>query len=474
MKRLVVVCVICAVALGGGARAAHGADARVAEAAMERDMTALRALISRKADVNVPLPDGATALHWAVHWDDRQAAELLVRSGSKVNAANDYGVTPLSIACTNRSESMVRALLNAGADPNLATNTGETPLMTCAYTGNAAAVRAVLAKGADVNAREQLQLQTALMWAASQGHGAAVKALLDGGADIRARSGVRRHFICFQVQCGHDDPNEHVSRGGYTAALFAARSGDVESLRLLLDAGAALEETGADGYSLLLLAAHSGHTELAKFLLERGADPNASGVGYSVLHTAVLRGDLELVKALIAKKASLNDRITKPAPMERFTYKWMSMPLAVTGATALLLASKYLEVPIMQALVAAGADTRLPTNDGTTPLMAVAGVNWSTNGSADRRDRTVDQAEIRAVLDDEARVVNAVRILLAAGVDLDTANKAGNTALHGAATLGMKNVYRLLVDSGARADLKNRAGDTPAAVLTRAAGRSTP
>src|SRR6202008_4938853 len=114
------------------------------------------------------------------------------------------------------------------------------------------------------------------------------------------------------------------SRGGYSAALFAARNGDMESVRLLLDAGTSIEETGADGYSLLLLAAHSGHTELSKFLLQRGADPNASRLGDSALHTAVLRGDLETVQALIGKGALLDARITKAAPMERFTYKWMS------------------------------------------------------------------------------------------------------------------------------------------------------
>ncbi len=90
-------------------------------------------------------PDGATALHWAAHWDDLDTAALLLRAGADVNAANDFGVTPLSIACTNASAPMVERLLAAGANPNAASAAGESPLMIASRTGSAAAVKALVA-----------------------------------------------------------------------------------------------------------------------------------------------------------------------------------------------------------------------------------------------------------------------------------------------------------------------------------------
>ena len=68
-------------------------------------------LLKQKSDPNAPQVDGTTALHWAAHHDDLEAARLLLKAGAKVSAANRYGVTPLSLACTNGSGPVaVRAL----------------------------------------------------------------------------------------------------------------------------------------------------------------------------------------------------------------------------------------------------------------------------------------------------------------------------------------------------------------------------
>jgi ankyrin repeat protein len=248
MCKLTVWACLAAASLVSSAAPANGEEAAVAEAARKRDTAALRALIDRGGNVNTPLPSGATALHWAVHWNDDEAVELLLRAKAAVDARNDYGIAPISLACTNRSDRLVSRLLAAGADPNSASDTGETALMTCALTGNAAAVTALVKGGADVNRPENLESQTALMWAAAQGHEEVVKVLLDAGADLRARSRERVHFVCFTTQCGNGEASrrnaDHVSRGGYSPTLFAARQGDVESVTMLLDRGASIEEGG--------------------------------------------------------------------------------------------------------------------------------------------------------------------------------------------------------------------------------------
>ena len=138
-------------------------------------------------------------------------------------------------------------------------------------------MKALLARGASVNAKEPGRDQTALMWAAAQAHPEAVNALLEGGADVRARSRSYTQTVTSEVtqRAGREELNYDVPRGGSTAILFAARSGDAESARLLIAAGADVNDALPDGASALVVAAHSGNSAVAKVLLDKGADANA-------------------------------------------------------------------------------------------------------------------------------------------------------------------------------------------------------
>ena len=135
---------------------AAAADLRLVDAVKSRNAEAVQALLKQRVDVNAPQGDGATALHWAVHFDDLRIADLLIRAGARVNAANDTGVTPLFLACTNRNAAMVERLLAADANPNAALLNGETVLMTCSRTGEIGA-----GEGA-AGARRQRQRQRAV------------------------------------------------------------------------------------------------------------------------------------------------------------------------------------------------------------------------------------------------------------------------------------------------------------------------
>ena len=104
-----------------------------------------------------PRSDGTTALHWAAHFDNLAAADLLIRAGASVKAANRYGATPLWLACINGSEAMVEKLLGAGADPNTTMPEGDTALMTAARTGNVGAVKALLASWSDRQCTRELE-----------------------------------------------------------------------------------------------------------------------------------------------------------------------------------------------------------------------------------------------------------------------------------------------------------------------------
>jgi uncharacterized protein len=374
----------------------------------------------------------------------------------------------------NRHAAVVDRLLAAGANANLALLNGETPLMMCARAGDPASVKALLVHGADVNAKETFHNQTALMWAVSERRPEIVKLLLEVGADVGARSRAYPQTVTGEEtqRAGREELNYTVLRGGSTALLFAARVGDVESARLLLDAGANVNDTLPDSTTALIDAAHSGQGAVAALLLERGADPNNGDIGYTALHAAVLRGDLTLVKALLAHGAKPNGVVTKAMSTRRANGHDFLLLSALIGATPYLLAAQYLEVEIMRALAAGGADTRLAKKDGMTPLMMAVGMQPLANdlspGQTNRRgQRALDGNKI----EDESQVLKGVAAALDLGSDINVTTLQGDTALHGAAAQGYNQVIQLLADRGALLSVKNKRGQTPLQVAVRGSGR---
>ena len=422
------------------------------------------ALVSFGAEIKGSTPvqqgDRSTALLQAVYDDNLEAAKSLLRSGVDVRASNSYGVTPLSLACVNGNPAMVSLLLDSGADANTTASGGETALMTCARTGNVDAVKTLLARGAQVNAKETERGQTALMWAAAEGHAAVVDALLEAGADLRYRL-----------------------QSGFTAFLLAVREGQIASARVLLKAGANVNEVietpegaarrfggtrGAprSGTSALHLAVGNAHFELAAFLLDAGADPNASGPGYSALHmisnvrkpgggdnNPTPRGSgklssLQIVRKLAEKGADLNARMTR-----RVNFGLTS--LNTNGATPFLLAARTADAELMKLLASLGADPKIPTVDGATPLIVAAGLGTRSPGE--------DAGA-------ESEVVEAVQLALELGNDINAVDKNGETAMHGAAYKNLPSVVELLASKGADPGVWNRPNKQGWTPLTIAEG----
>ena len=464
------------VTLSGGGLQAASDDLRLVEAVKAQKWEAVSPLLAHGPDVNATQGDGATALHWAVHWNDLKTVELLIGAGADVDAANDYGVTPLWLACANASGAMVERLLAAGADARATLTSGETALMACARTGGVDAVEALLNRGVEVNAREASESQTALMWAAAQRHPGVVRLLLEHGADPNARSRVRREVISRRLQAdlrygersrslGSDA--EETDVGGFTPLLFAARVGDIESAGLLLAAGADVNDTGPDGASALVVATHSGHGALARFLLDEGANPNAAIVGYTALHAAVLQGNREVVEALLEHGASPNAQITQGTRVAR-NGQVLYLGEHLLGATPFALAAKFIEVEIMRVLLDAGADAALPLKNGWTAVSLAAGAGWRY-GTWDRRDRALIRLPAaQRELYDERRTLEAVKIAAEAGADVNAVDEDGNSALHYVVDKGFPAVVAFLTESGADVNVENRRGQTP---LTRFARR---
>jgi ankyrin repeat protein len=454
--------------------ATFAAEASLVDAVKQKNATAVKALLLKRVDVNAPEGDGATALHWAVYRDDLEMVNLLIGAGAKVNVANDLEITPLALAAANGNEAIVERLLKAGAFPDAASEAGVTPLMQAARTGNPGAVRSLVEHEANVNAKENDRQQTPLMWAASQGHAAAVKILLDHGADVKAKTRVRNMTIVDssapRIKASKDGAKLTES-GGSTALVFAALSGDPESARLLIAAGANPNEGEADGNSALVLAAFNGNGPVASILLDAGADPNAAGAGYTALHAAAMRGDLQTVKKLLAKGADPNALMTKGSPVRRFGSQW-ALVGPMIGATPLFVAASYLEVDIVRALAAAGANPTIALQNGVTPLLVAAGspVERAARPSDLIRFNVPDE-DSPAIPRREPDVLESLRILLDAGSDVNQVSSTGDTAMHSAASAGMLTVIQLLADRGAKLDVKNRQGQTPLALTAPRGGR---
>ena len=432
--------------------AAGGDDLRLVEAVRDRNGQAVRRLLAQQAPVNARQPDGATALHWAVHWNDLAVVELLLRAGADGGTANDYGVTPLSLACTNGNLAVASRLLESGADPNAASPvTGETVLMTAARTGVAAVVAALLDHGADPGAHETRHGQTALMWASAEGHTEVVRTLIARGADLHARS-----------------------QAGSTPLLFAARTGDPELVRLLLGAGADANDEAADGSTALLVATVRSDMALARLLLEHGADPDR-GPGFNPLHwaagnwrnvdtvaDAAVRADnnewsglegLEGPARRAFVQLLLDFGADPNAPAEGTPGRYAGGQARggyLAGATAFLAAARTGDTRLMQILLDAGADPLQPNSRGTTPLMIAAGVGF-------RGYSPVPESDALA----------AVELCIELGNDVRAADATGETALHGAVYRGLSGsdtIIRFLVDRGADLNVKNGLGWTPLAI----------
>jgi uncharacterized protein len=439
--------------------AALASNSPVADAVQNRDLSTLGTLLKQNAAVNGAQADGTTALHWAAHWNDSETVGLLLKAGANAKAVNQYGATPLSEAAALGNAAIIEQLLKAGADPNTRTTAdGETVLMTSARAGNLDAVKALLDHGADVNAKEAYRGQTALMWAAAERHASVVNLLLQHGADWKVQSSFRETKIPKLSTASSISP---ISRGGLTAFLFAAREGDIETAKVMLDHGVDINQTDVDSTSGLVVSIMNKQYTFAKFLLDRGADPNVADVkGRAALYAAVdMRNEdwsalpmrkeqdplpsMELIKAILAHGAKPNAALTHNLP-GRSGMDYGDVALD-EGTTPFMRAARSGDAATMRVLLAAGADPKLVTKDGNNALLFAAGI-----GYRDKNTRGTD-----------SEALEALQLCMDQGLDLSQINGKGETALHGAANRGSDVLVKFLVEHGAKLDAKSKAGFTP-------------
>jgi uncharacterized protein len=480
-----------------GAASLSAADSGLMDAVKRGDASAVRALIAKKADVNAPAVDTSTPLHAAVQKNNLEMVNLLIDAGANVNAETRYKITPLSLACSNGNAAIIERLLKAGVDPNSTSEEGQTALMTAALNGKVDAIKVLLSHGAKVNTIEPFKGQTALMWAAGEGNADAAAMLIEFGADVKAKS-----------------------KGGFTALLFAVLNDQIPAVKVLLQHGANVDDRALDGSTTLNMAIINAYYDMASVLLDFGANPNIQDLNGTPLHSLVWMRKpgtsweaaatatdpitvprpvkekttaLELAEKLLQKGADPNARIAwKEMPMTKGLGTTKNPPninlgrhyLSFVGSTPFYNAARNGDAPMMRLLVKYGADPKMTTAVGVTPLMAAACLDYYEGETP---------GPLTGV--PEAERLEAVKLALELGNDINAKTHLGDypmtgtpesmlahypdnfddladlgvgdprwdgmTALHGAVICNQPSILQFLVDSGADVNAKSRLGWTP-------------
>jgi uncharacterized protein len=450
--------------------------------------------------------EGSTPLWLACINGDAAIITALLNAGADANEKLPLGRTPLMAAARTGNVDAIKALLDHGAQVNVKeTLRGTTPLMWAADEGHADAIKILVEHGADVTAksdpaergrgpalgkandpRRQVAAQGA---AAAAGNALALNQLSGlrgdnngigggragagqggvgaaGGRGGRGRGGRGGGGAAGANDQGFDQNDDAAvaafggrnrqavkDGGGLTALVYAARANDLDSVKVLLAAGADINQTTNYGWSPLLVATQNRYYKLGAYLLEHGANVNLPNKGlWTPLYLAtdnrnIEGGDypvrkpdmdhLDYIKLLLAHGADVNARMKDSTETRTvFTNQWLDE----NGATAFLRASQSGDLELMKLLLAHGADPKIDTVLHVTALQVAAGIGWVEGITYEWSPEATYQA---------------CKMLIDLGLDVNAQADTGRTALHGAAHKGRTDVIQLLVDHGAKLDVRD-------------------
>jgi uncharacterized protein len=463
MRTTLLASLIVTVSLTGATYAAETVvkDQRLVQAVKAGDATTAVALLGKRVDPNIAEPDGTTPLHWAVRNNDTALVDRLIRAGGDVKATNRYGISAIALACESGSAPIVERLIAAGVSANATGPYGETALHTCAHAGKVEAAKVLIARGAALDAGDSWRGQTPLMWAAAQRHPDMMRALIEAGADVNARSTI----IAWERQRTSEPRDKWLPPGGLTPMLFAAREGCVDCVKVLVSAGADPNIVDPDQYSPLVISLINGHFDVAGALIDAGANLDMQDkVGRTALWAAVdshtipssnrpapretddALGSMDIIKKLLDRGAKVDVPLRAQVPYRTKLDRGGDGVLGA-GTTPLLRAAKAGDVPVIKMLLEKGANPRQVTRNSVNAVMMAANV---AAREEDMTGRNKTQKE----------AIESIRLLVAAGTDINGVDNQGRTAAHGAAMWGWTDVVRVLNENGLKLDIQDKRGYT--------------
>jgi ankyrin repeat protein len=491
---------------------AKATDSSLADLIQAGNRKAALEKIRNGADVNAPQPDGTRPIHWAVYRLDYEVLDALIATKAKADVTNEFGSTPIAEAAKLGDLRMVKALLDAGANVEGPNQDGETALMIAVKGGELPVVQLLLDRGAKVNTIEKFHNQTALMWAAasSKNAGEMVKMLLAKGADVKPRA----LFSDWDSQITSEPRAQYRPVGGLTALLYAARNGCYDCVDELLGAGADVNIPTPEGVTALMLALDNEHPDVAKLLLDKGANPHSfDWWGRTALYIAIDRKEaaatpgrggvggggrggrggggaalaarnnsrgassMDVINALLDAGVDTNAELNMHRPSRGGNSGRFIDPLLSTGCTPLLRATMLNDRPVMEALLAHGANPNV-VDMGMTPFLVAAGVGTATRGGTGLAAAAAAGGNAN---------VPVMDVLLEHGADINAqitgtktysmrisrapSTNEGYTALHWAAQTGRLELAKYLIEHGARTDVLDSNGKKPIDLIASAAPR---
>ena len=444
-------------------------------------------LLSYGADTNAVNKCGQTPLHTAASRvsDCPELCEILLKHDAKINAVDEDGNQPLHLACKQRHTKTVNLLLSHSADARAINRNGHSPLLLISkrITGSKRGV------GREGN--------NALHITSKNGMLMAVQVLVDLGANTNAVN-------------KHGQTPLHAAAGG--------KKDCPEVCEILLKHGAKMDAVDEDGNQPLQWACKWGHVETGNLLLSCGADTNAvNKCGQTPLHTAASgESDCpELCVILLKRDARINavdEHGNQPLHLacKQWHTKTVNLLLSHSadvraidgnGHSPVLLCSKRItlsqrgvdsegnhdlhmtsENGMSTAVVDLGADTNTMNKHGQTPLHAAAG------GKKDCPEvceiLLKHNSKINAVDDDANHPlhlactqghVEAGKLLVSHGADLEAVNKARESVLHMVAMSpnDCLDLCHYLVKGGANPNIHSNDGKLPCEVALQSGNLQT-
>lgn len=532
-KKLLAVFILLSL-LTANTAAIEAVDLQLVLASKKQDWETVRSSLRQKdPGINAAEADGATALAWAVYWDNQEITGLFLGAGAEPDSTNAYGVTPLYLASKNRNDAIVEMLLQAGADPDISLWSGITPLMVAAKTGVNDVVSALLNHGADINIQEPRRNQSALMWAIAFKNPDTARLLIEKGANVNAKTKMLDEDFDPVVLEGYKANVLGTPQGGYTPLMFAARAGDVETIKHLVENKADMDAISVADGTALVMAAAGGYEDISLYLVEQGADPNltdANGMaplhyamrdGIKVLHnmrtnfdkqvcgyasdsrckvyTSLTPDELKLLDDpkfglyIVEPKGNPNDPlygtnmhdlarallsagadpdVAMKYPPPRLRMDRLSY-FNLTGTTPFMLAVASLDMDAMNMLLETEVDALVKT-EANTDIFSRQTKNFSDDNQFQGNATSLMVAAGLGRNNDyspeeEEKALSVVKRLLDFGADVNEQNDVGWSALHAASFLGADKIVAYLVDQGADIEAQNGCEQTP---LSLAVGRN--
>jgi uncharacterized protein len=449
----------------------------------------IQALLKGGADANEQLPLGRRPLMLAARSGNVDAVRALLERGADVNASEaERGTTALMQAADQGHADVLQELIKQGAtvatvskrvmrdgrsaalgnseDPRRAVRQQAIAVLCEAKNPDLAAVRVqrVLLMGDSQKKTPDAELCKGIE---KRGLGFVTVVGAGGNAGAGAGAGGDADFLLdadgnpvldangdpvpASAGRGRRAPPREPDGGALPALVYAARTGSIDAARVLLEGGADVNQTTRYGWSALLAATQNQNYQMAKFLIERGANVNlANKGGWTPLYLATDNRNIEggdyptrtadmdslaYITHLLDKGADVNARITESTETRTvFTNQWLNEE----GATAFLRAAQSGDLALLKLLIARGADSKINTKLGVTPLAVAAGIGWVEGVTKEHSTK---------------ETVEAVKYLLSLGIDPNFQADTGRVALHGAAHKGATEVVKVLIAAGAKMDV---------------------